>query len=254
VRGGRLEGKVVLVTGAGQGIGEGIARAASAEGASVSLVGRTLSKLEKVRESLEAAGRTAIAIQCDVRLRDEVDRAVSATLEELGRIDGLVNCAQSVALGPVAEMDEAGLRMTWESGFLGTLWFMQACLKSLSAANGSVVNLGTGAALRPDPAGFAAYAGTKEMVRTLTRAAAVEWGPLGVRVNALIPNGMSPGLELWSRVAPDQYREFVASIPLGRVGDLENDVGRAAVFLLSDDARYVTGQTLMADGGQAYLR
>jgi NAD(P)-dependent dehydrogenase (short-subunit alcohol dehydrogenase family) len=131
---------------------------------------------------------------------------------------------------------------------------MQAAYPALADSHGSVVNLGTGSALRPDPAGFAVYAGTKEMVRTLTRAAAVEWGGNGVRVNAVIPNGMSPGLQMWSQWAPEEFRAFTDSIPLGRVGDLELDVGRAVAFLLSEDARYVTGSTLMADGGQAYLR
>lgn len=251
---GRLAGKVVLVTGAGQGIGEGVALAVAAEGGSVSVVGRTPEKLDRVAAEVSRRGVGSLAVPCDVRRREQVDVAVERTLEAFGRIDGLVNCAQMVSLGPVLEIDEAGARRTWESGFLGTLWFMQASYPSLGDSRGSVVNVGTGAALRPDPAGFALYAGTKEMVRSLTRAAAVEWGPAGVRVNALVPNGMSPGLELWAAADPERFGEFVASIPLGRVGDLEKDVGRAAAFLLSDDAGYVTGQTLMADGGQAYLR
>lgn len=251
---GRLDGKVVLVTGAGQGIGQGIALAAAAEGARVVAAGRTLEKVEKTADEVRSRGVEALPVQCDVRRRDEVDSCIAATLQHFGRLDGLVNNAQMVALGPVLDITEKDARRTWESGFLGSLWFMQAAYPALKDSRGSVVNLGTGSALRNDLPGFALYAGTKEMIRTLTRMAALEWGPDGIRVNACIPNGMSPGLDMWSQFAPQEFEDFVSTIPLGRVGRLEEDVGRAVAFLLSDDAAYVTGSTLMADGGQAYLR
>jgi NAD(P)-dependent dehydrogenase (short-subunit alcohol dehydrogenase family) len=251
---GRLDEKIVIVTGAGQGIGEGIALAAAAEGANVVVAGRTLEKVERTAATIEGRGVKALALQCDVRHKDEVDATVKAALETFGRIDGLVNNAQMVALGPVLEITEKDARRTWESGFLGSLWFMQAAYEALKESKGAVVNLGTGSALRNDLPGFTLYAGTKEMIRALTRMAALEWGKDGIRVNAVIPNGMSPGLEMWSQFAPKEYEDFVSTIPLGRVGRLEEDVGRAVAFLLSDDAAYVTGSTLMADGGQAYLR
>src|SRR5206468_9723881 len=211
-------------------------------------------KVERTAATCQERGVKAIAVQCDVRRRDEVDACVAATLDQLGRIDGVVNNAQMVALGPVLDIIEKDARRTWESGFLGSVWFMQAAYPALKESRGAVVNLGTGSALRNDLPGFALYAGTKEMIRTLTRMAALEWGKDGIRVNNVIPNGLSPGLQMWSEFAPKEFDEFVATIPLGRVGDLENDVGRAVAFLLSDDAAYVTGSTLMADGGQAYLR
>lgn len=251
---GRLDGKVVLVTGAGQGVGEGIALACAAEGASVVAAGRTLEKVEKTAAQVRERGTDALAVAVDVRHREQVDSCVAAALERFGRIDGLVNNAQMVSLGPVLEITEKAARRTWESGFLGALWCMQAAHTALVQSHGSIVNLGTGAALRPDPAGYALYAGTKEMVRSLTRAAAVEWGPQGVRVNAVIPNALSPGMQMWSEFNRAEFDEFVATIPLGRVGDCETDVGRVVAFLLSDDAAYITGSTLMADGGQAYLR
>lgn len=251
---GRLDGKVVLVTGAGQGIGEGIALAAAAEGAHIVAAGRTLAKVERTAETVRGRGVDALPVKCDVRRRDEVDACIDATLDKFGRLDGLVNNAQMVALGPVLDITEKDARRTWESGFLGSLWFMQAAYPALKESKGSVVNLGTGSALRNDLPGFTLYAGTKEMIRTLTRMAALEWGKDGIRVNACIPNGMSPGLAMWSEFAKEEYDEFVATIPLGRVGRLEEDVGRAVAFLLSEDAAYVTGSTLMADGGQAYLR
>lgn len=253
-RDGRLAGRVVVVTGAGQGIGQGIALAAAAEGASVVVAGRTLEKVEKTAAEIESRGVQALAVKCDVRRRDEVDACVAAAMDRFGRIDGLVNNAQMVALGSVLEITERDARRTWESGFLGSVWFMQACYPALRDAKGSVVNLATGSALRNDLPGFALYAGTKEMIRTMSRMAALEWGADGIRVNAVIPNGMSPGLEMWSQLAAEEFEKFVATIPLGRVGRLEEDVGRAVAFLLSDDSAYVTGSTLMVDGGQAYLR
>jgi NAD(P)-dependent dehydrogenase (short-subunit alcohol dehydrogenase family) len=249
-----LDDKVVIVTGAGQGIGEGIALAAASEGAKIVAAGRTLEKVERTIATIEQRGGAGLALLCDVRKQDEVNATVAAALEEFGRIDGLVNNAQMVALGPVLEITEKDARRTWESGFLGSLWFMQAAYPALKESKGSIVNLGTGSALRNDLPGFALYAGTKEMIRAMSRMAAIEWGKDGIRVNAMIPNGMSPGLEMWSEFAPKEYDEFVNTIPLGRVGRLEEDVGRAVAFLLSEDAAYVTGSTLMVDGGQAYLR
>jgi NAD(P)-dependent dehydrogenase (short-subunit alcohol dehydrogenase family) len=251
---GRLDDKVVIVTGAGQGIGAGIALAAAAEGAHIVAAGRTFEKVEMMAAEIEARGVKALAVKCDVRRQDEVNATVAATVEKFGRIDGVVNNAQMVALGPVLEITEKDARMTWESGFLGSLWFMQAAYPELVKSKGSVVNLGTGSALRNDLPGFGLYAGTKEMIRAMTRMAALEWGKDGIRVNSMIPNGMSPGMEMWSEWMPEEYEKFVNTIPLGRVGRLEEDVGRAVAFLLSDDAAYVTGTTLMVDGGQTYLR
>ena len=140
----------MLVTGAGQGIGAGIALAAAAEGASIVAAGRTLEKVEKTAAEVEARGVRALAVQCDVRRRDEVDACVAAALERFDRLDGLVNNAQMVALGPVLEITEKAARRTWESGFLGSLWFMQAAFPALQTSKGSIVNLGTGSALRND--------------------------------------------------------------------------------------------------------
>ena len=123
---GRLDDKVVIVTGAGQGIGAGIALAAAAEGASIVAAGRTFEKVEKMAAEIAARGVEALPWKCDVRHRDEVDACVAATLEKFDRIDGVVNNAQMVALGPVIDITEKDARRTWESGFLGSVWFMQA--------------------------------------------------------------------------------------------------------------------------------
>ena len=119
---------------------------------------------------------------------------------------------------------------------------------------GVVINLATSASLRPDNQGYGVYGAVKEALRTLTRAAANEWGPDGIRVVNLVPLAKSPGYVGWESARPEEAAAFAATVPLGYVGDCEIDIGRAAVFLCGPDGRYVTGTTLMVDGGQSYLR
>lgn len=249
---GRLDGKVILVTGAGQGIGRGIALACASEGASLVVSGRTFSKVSAVADEISARGAKVLALECDVTSQDSITTMVAESVAYFGQIDGLVNNAQTVALGPLLSLTERDVDKTFRSGYLGSLWCMQAAHSHLAVNGGSIINLGSGSAFIPDSTGFGIYAATKEAIRMLTRTAAVEWGKDGIRVNTLTPNGMSPGLEMWSKFDTEGFEKFRSSIPLGRVGDCELDVGRAAVFLLSSDAAYVTGTTLMVDGGQAF--
>ena len=136
---------------------------------------------------------------------------------------------------------------------LVTLRFMRACHPYLRDG-GCVVNLGSSSAMRWDAVGYGAYTAAKEAIRALTRSAAVEWGPDGIRVNCILPLAMSPAMDGWIAAAPHEAEALVRTVPLGRVGDCEVDIGRAVVFLCGPDARYITGHTLPLDGGQAYLR
>jgi meso-butanediol dehydrogenase/(S,S)-butanediol dehydrogenase/diacetyl reductase len=250
---GSLDNKIALVTGAGQGVGRGIALALAAEGATIAVVGRTAAKLEDTAGEIARRGGKATTVVCDVGDGEAIDACVAQVVADHGTVDILVNNAQVVPLGKLLEVKERAFEAGFRTGPIASLRFMQRCHEHL-AGGGSVVNLGSGAGLRPDPVGLGAYAAVKEATRSLTRAAAVEWGPDGIRVNAIIPIGNSPGMEMWGEFFPDDYKAFMKTVPLGRLGDCEQDVGKAVAWLASDAASYITGTTLMLDGGQAYLR
>lgn len=250
---GMLDGKVAIVTGAGQGVGRGIALALAAEGCRVAVAGRTLEKVETVAGEIEARGVEALPVLCEVGDPEQIDACVARTAEVFGGIQILVNNAQVVPLGKLLEVEESSFEAGWQTGPLATLRFMRACHPHL-CGDGNIVNLGTGAALRSDPIGYGCYTAVKEAIRALTRAAAVEWGSDGIRVNAIIPLAMSPGMEMWVKFRPEEAEAFMSTIPLGRGGDCEQDVGRAVMMLVSANGGYITGSTLMLDGGQAFMR
>jgi meso-butanediol dehydrogenase / (S,S)-butanediol dehydrogenase / diacetyl reductase len=251
---GRLQDKVALVTGGGQGVGRGIALALASEGAALALAGRTRAKLDAVAKEVAGRGSRAIAIACDVTRAEDVERCVETTVRELGGVDILVNNAQVVPLGRLLDVSDEAFEAGWRSGPQATHRFMRACHSHLARRRGVVINLGTAASLRHDPIGYGCYGAVKEAIRTLTRAAAVEWAADGIRALAIIPLAESPAMEDWRSARPDEYAEYARQIPVGRVGDCERDIGRVVAFLCSNDASYVNGTTLTIDGGRDFLR
>ena len=246
-----LEGKSAIVTGAGQGVGEGIALALAGAGANVVVAGRTLSKVERTAEAITGRGGTALALECDVADLDDVQMCVDRTVAAYGTVDILVNNAQVQALGPIVEIPEELFDTGWKTGPLATFRFMRACYPYLKGG-GVVVNLGSGAAIKPDLSGFGGYGACKEAIRTMSRAAACEWGKDGIRVNVVMPLAMSPAMVAFLE-APEA-RAMLDAVPLGFIGDCEHDIGPAVVWLCSDAASYVTGTSLSVDGGQDYVR
>ncbi len=249
----RLEGKVAIVTGAGQGVGRGVALALCSEGAHVALVGRTMNKVEKVADEIAGRGGEAIAVLGDVEDRSAVDSAVAATVEQWGRLDIVVNNAQTLSYSSVRRLTEAELESMWQSGPMGTFRMLQASFEHLRLSRGCVINMGSGASILPRPA-MGGYAMAKEAIRVLTRVAALEWGRYGIRVNAVCPLAATPGMEFFDGETGAYQTMVIPEVALGRLGDPEADIGRSVVYLCSDDAAYVTGTTLMVDGGYNFLR
>ncbi|BAU72860.1 SDR family NAD(P)-dependent oxidoreductase [Metapseudomonas furukawaii] len=245
-----LNGKVALVTGGGQGVGQGIAHALAAEGARVAVAGRTRATLEATCEDIRRRGGTALAVECDVMSQADIDRCVAQVVEAFGGLNILVNNAHIVPLGRILEVSDETFMLGIDSGPLATLRLMRACYPHLKG-DGAVVNLASSAAVRWDASGYGHYAATKEAIRALSRGAACEWGVDGIRVNVIAPHALSPGLRGWVDANPVEAEAFFSSIPLRRVGDCEADIGRAVAFLVSDNARYLTGATIPLDGGQA---
>ena len=169
-----------------------------------------------------------------------------------GGLNILVNNAQEVPLGTLLQVTDESFAAGWESGPLATFRMMKLCYPHLRG-DGCMINLASAAGKRWDMTGYGAYAATKEAIRSLTRAAACEWGPEGIRTNVILPHAKAPGLEWWMNKNPEEAAEFVATIPQRRVGECEDDIGRFVAVLCSEASSYVNGQSIALDGGQAYM-
>jgi NAD(P)-dependent dehydrogenase (short-subunit alcohol dehydrogenase family) len=249
----RLTDKVALITGAGQGVGLGIATAFAQEGASLVITGRQEPKLLAAAAELRKFGAQVRHVVADSRLREAARLAVAAAIEHFGRLDVLVNNAQSSMNGkPFIDLDDAAIDLTLESGLRGTINHMQEAFPHLKVNGGSVINLGSREGIFGGP-GMSVYAATKEGVRGLSRSVAREWGRFGIRVNVLCPAALSPAAVDYLASHPEEEKMYLAQTALNYFGDPYKDIGPVAVFLASSESRYVTGQTINADGGQVML-
>lgn len=246
----RFEGKVVLVTGGGQGIGIGVSKAFAAEGANLIITGRTLSKLENAKKEIEAAyGVKVFSVTADGSEEEQVKNAIEAGIKEFGRLDTVVNNAQNSASGvSLIDHTREDFDKAIYSGLYATFFYMKYAFPYLKETKGSVINFASGAGLF-GKLGQSSYAAAKEGIRGMSRVAASEWGPDGVRVNVICPLAMSEGLANWKTAYPDLYEKTIQSIPLGHFADSQQDIGRVCVFLASEEAGYVTGETITLQGG-----
>ncbi|WP_300681850.1 SDR family oxidoreductase [Nocardioides sp.] len=242
---GRLAGRVAVITGAGDGIGAGVARAYAAEGARVVVAEFNPQTGQAVAD--EVGG---VFVHTDVSDKAQVEAMVAAAVSTYGSIDILVNNAWSAAtICRVEDKTDAMIDGALEIGFKGPLWAMQAAFPHMKAAGwGRVINMcslnGVNAHM-----GSLEYNATKEALRTLTRTAAREWAPTGVVVNALCPGAKSAAFRRVMGTHPELEAAADAANPMGRIGDPQADIGPVAVFLGSEDCRYLTGNTLFVDGG-----
>jgi NAD(P)-dependent dehydrogenase (short-subunit alcohol dehydrogenase family) len=249
-----VQDRVAIVTGGWQGLGLGIAHALASEGVNLVLTGRTEAKLRQAEAALNAHGVQVLVVPGDTRRRADADQAVAAAIEQFGRIDALVNNAQSSTPGvPLEAVTDENWRETLESGLYGTLYFMQAVLPHMKQrGSGRIVNFASRTGIE-GTRGFAPYAAAKEGIRGLSRVAAREWGAYGITVNVVCPAALTPAAQTYLEANPSEFTRYLSEIALGRLGDPEKDIGRLVAFLCSDSAGYVTGQTINADGGQSML-
>ena len=255
-----LDGKIAIVTGAGRGIGAGIAIAFGRAGAKVVVASRTATTVQEVVRTIENEGGSATGFTCDVGHRSEVFAMVEHAVKTFGAVDILVNNAQSFRSAtsrasydgsqPLETYDEDDWDAVYVTGVKATLWAMKAVYPHMrDRGGGKIINLGSAAA-QVGIAGYAGYAATKEGIRGLSRVAAREWGPHAINVNVINPAVESDGLIELRKNQPEMMARLTAQIPLGRWGEPIRDAGALAVFLASPASDYITGMTIMLDGGQ----
>lgn len=253
---GGLDERVAMVTGAGRGIGRGVALAMAEAGARVGLVDIDGDTVEETAALVRDAGGEAFATQGDVAGRADCERAIAGTVDAFGGLDVLVNNAAWTPTPGLRllDFDDATFRRVLETNLQATFQCMQIAHPHLArSGHGAIINFASGSGtLGRETQG--AYAAAKEGIRGLSRVAAREWGPDGIRVNTVCPFANSPGMIEWAELDPEAHAATIAQIPLRRVGDCRDDVGRVCVFLAGEDAAYVTGQTMWVDGGSGSVR
>lgn len=245
----RLSGKTAVVTGASKGIGAAIARALAAEGAAV-VVNYASSKegAVKVVAEIKATGGKAIAVQGDIAKAADVKRIFAEAKQVFGRLDILVNNAGVYNLLPLEALTEEDFHRHFNTNVLGLLLATREAAQSFGAEGGSIINISS-AVTALNPPNSVVYTATKGAVDSVTRVLAKELGPRKIRVNAINPGIVdTEGTQSAGFIGSEFEKQFVAMTPLGRIG-LPDDIARIAVFLASDDAGWVTGDTLVASGG-----
>ncbi|HTC11316.1 MAG TPA: glucose 1-dehydrogenase [Acetobacteraceae bacterium] len=246
---GKLSHKVAVVTGASKGIGAEIARELAAEGASV-VVNYASSRnvADKVVDDIAGAGGRAMAIQGDIAKAADVERLFSEAARRLGPIDILVNNAGVYAFSPIESLSEDEFHRHFNINVLGVLLAIREALKHFAINGGSVINIGS-VVSRLAPPENALYVATKSAVDGITRSLAKELGPRNIRVNSINPGVVeTEGTHAGGIIGSEFERQAAQQTPLGRIGQ-PADIAAVAVFLGSDDARWVTGETLFASGG-----
>ena len=243
-----LSDKVAFITGGGSGINLGIAKNMAAAGAKVAICGRTFSKLEAAAEEIREFGADVFPVAADVRDLKAMQAAFAASKKALGKADVVVAGAAGNFMCPVEDMTYNGFKTVVDIDLIGSFNTAKAAHDQLAATKGSIIFISAGQSLDAyahQAHVCAAKAGVDKLMKTL----AVEWGPKGIRSNSIIP-GPIEGTEGMKRLSsPETLPMLLQSVPARRLGNVD-DIGRAAVFLSSPFANYITGAVLPVDGGQ----
>lgn len=245
----KLNGKVAIVTGASKGIGAGIATAFAAEGARVVVsYGSDKEGADRVVRAIAARDGKAVAVQADVSKAADVKRLFAETKQAFGRLDVLVNNAGVYKFFPLDELTELEFHRQFDTNVLGPLLATREALRYFGPEGGNVINISSTASTRPPP-GASVYSSTKAALDTLTRGLATELAARKIRVNTIAPGGTeTEGARALGIIGSEFEKQLVAATPLGRIG-VPEDIARAAVFVASDDAGWVTGERLAVSGG-----
>jgi NAD(P)-dependent dehydrogenase (short-subunit alcohol dehydrogenase family) len=246
-----LDGKAAIVTGGARGIGKGMATALLKAGAAVTITDIRQETLEHTSAEFDKLpGAKHLALLADGTKDADVNMAVRQTADTFGRIDVVVNNAQTAVTGVnLEDQSVEDVMVAIESGFLAAFRYMKAAFPYLKESHGTVVNFASQAGLLGN-SGMLGYNGSKEAIRALTRTAAREWAQHNITVNNIIPGMLTEGSKDFFDKNPEHYKHSLANIPLGRLGDPEKDAGALVVFLASEGAHYLTGDTFNIDGGR----
>lgn len=249
----KLKDKAVIITGGAGGIGSGMAKAMVKEGAKVAIVDLNEEQGNAVAAELQVISPDSMFIKADLTERERLHEIVDTVVEKYGKLDVLVNNAHASRQVNFEDTTQEDMDFSFNTGFYPTFYLMQSAFPHLKESKGSIINFASGAGLEGQKT-QTAYAAAKEAIRAISKVAANEWGEYGVNVNIISPIAMTPGVEAWSKEHPETFEAIVSKVPMKRWGDPEKDIGPIAVFLASEDSNYMTGQTLMADGGSIQIR
>jgi len=248
----KLREKAAIVTGGSRGIGRAIAHALAMEGATVALIAKNMESGSKAAMQIEADGGKAFFLQADVSDKDQVLRAVSETVQRLGRVDILVNNAGIHTQAPFEQETRSDWQTLFEVNVLGTVFPSQAVVPyMIEQGGGHIVHISSKAAVVGEP-GHVAYSASKGAVLSLTRAMAVDLAPHNITVNAVCPGPVVTDMLLAAVPDAADRQALGQKAPLGRLGQPE-DVAAAVLYLVSDDAGWCTGQAISVDGGLSIL-
>lgn len=248
---GRLDGKVAVIAGGADGVGRGIAQRFASEGARIVIIDPDHAKAQYTLRALAAIPAEGIHIAADFGAKADMEKAVQQAGEAFGRIDILVNAVEhDTAVTALENLADDRLMLTLTRELYGPLWTMRAALPYMKKQGGghilnivSVYGDSTWRALGD-------YNAASEAVKALTRTAAEEWGPYGVLVNAIMPAADTPAYQRYRAQQPERADQLVKNSALARMGDPARDIGGAAMFLVSESGRFITGHMVFADGGQ----